>query len=70
MRHSPQYLPVRYEQLVAVPEQELRRICAFVGEEYSPAMLMPNWDPTADRPWYRRAEEPVTTKEPACGAKN
>jgi hypothetical protein len=24
-------------------------------------MLVPNWDPTADLPWFRRAEEPVTT---------
>lgn len=61
LRSSPRYLLVRYEQLVAQPEQELRRICAFVGEEYSPAMLVPNWDPTADLPWFRRAEEPVTT---------
>jgi hypothetical protein len=61
LRNTPQYLLVRYEQLVAQSEQELRRICAFVGEEYSPAMLVPNWDPTADLPWFRRAEEPVTT---------
>ena len=61
LRSSPRYLLVRYEQLVAQPEQELRRICAFVGEEYFPAMLVPNWDPTADLPWFRRAEEPVTT---------
>ena len=25
-------------------------------------MLVPNWDPTADLPWFRRAEEPVTTE--------
>jgi len=61
-RHRPKYLLVRYEQLVAQPEQELKRICAFVDEEYSPAMLMPNHDPTADRPWLRRAEESVTTE--------
>ncbi len=61
LRNRPQYLLVRYEQLVAQPEQELRRICAFLAEEYSPAMLAPNWDPTADLPWFRRAEEPVTT---------
>lgn len=60
-RLRPQYLKVRYEQLVARPEEELKRICSFVGEEYSPAMLVPNWDPTASRPWIQRAEEPVTT---------
>jgi sulfotransferase family protein len=61
-RRRPQYLPVRYEQLVTQPEQELARICAFIDEEYSRAMLVPNWDPTADRPWFRRAEEAVTTE--------
>lgn len=61
-RHRPQYLLVRYEELVTRPEQELARICAFIGEQYSSAMLVPNWDPTADRPWFRRAEEPVTTE--------
>jgi len=61
-RNSSQYLLVYYEQLVSHPEEELRRICAFIGEGYSPAMLIPNWDVTADRPWLRRAEEPVTTE--------
>jgi hypothetical protein len=60
--HRPQYLLVRYEQLVTQPQQELRRICGFAGEEYSDAMLVPNHDPTADRPWFQRAEEPVTTE--------
>jgi Sulfotransferase family len=33
------FLQVRYEDLLATPEQELRRICAFLGEEFSPVML-------------------------------
>ncbi len=33
------YLEVRYEQLVAEPERELRRICAFAGLEFEPRML-------------------------------
>lgn len=33
------FLPVRYEDLVAEPEGELRRICAFLGEAFAPAML-------------------------------
>jgi hypothetical protein len=61
-RNSPQYLLIRYEQLVTQPEEELRRICGLVGESYSPAMLVPNQDPTADRTWLQRAEEPVTTE--------
>ena len=30
---------VRYEDLVEHPERELRRLCAFLGEDYDPAML-------------------------------
>ena len=33
------FLPVRYESLLAEPERELRGICAFLGEEFAPAML-------------------------------
>lgn len=56
----PGYALVRYETFVADPETELRRLCELLGEEYSPAMLVPNWDPTADRPWFQRAEQPIT----------
>jgi hypothetical protein len=37
----PGYREVRYETLVAQPEEELRKICEFLGEEYSPLMLLP-----------------------------
>ena len=33
------YTGVRFETLVAQPEAELRRLCAFLGEEFEPAML-------------------------------
>jgi Sulfotransferase family len=33
------FLMVRYEDLITAPEPELRRICAFLGEEFTPAML-------------------------------
>ena len=36
---DPLAMTLRYEDLVTEPERELRRICAFVGEEYEPAML-------------------------------
>jgi hypothetical protein len=58
----PQYLQVRYEQLVAEPEGSLKRICDFVGEDYSPDQLVPNRDSTADRPWLHRAQEQVTSQ--------
>ena len=32
-------MSLRYEDLLADPEAELRRVCAFVGEDYAPAML-------------------------------
>lgn len=33
------FLVVRYEELMAAPEAELRRICRFLGEEFAPEML-------------------------------
>lgn len=36
---GPDYLEVRYEDLLARTEEELRRACAFLGVEFEPAML-------------------------------
>jgi protein-tyrosine sulfotransferase len=36
---SRRYCELRYEDLVRAPEEELRRICQFLGEAYTPAML-------------------------------
>ena len=33
------YLEVRLEELAAAPEEQLRRMCAFLGEEFAPSML-------------------------------
>ncbi len=42
MRRWPgSIIRVQYEQLVAEPEQELRRLAAWLGEEYDPAMAEP-----------------------------
>lgn len=38
-QHRPEYLRVYYEQLVADPERELRRICSHIGEDYSDSLL-------------------------------
>jgi len=38
-QHVPDYLEIRYEDLVADPEATLRGICAHIELEYSPAML-------------------------------
>ena len=36
------YLELQYEALVTDPEPELRRLCAFLGEDYDPAMADPS----------------------------
>ena len=38
-KHPDRYLIVRYESLTSQPEATLRRICSFIGEEYSTQML-------------------------------
>ena len=39
-RHYPdRYLLVRYEDLAMDPEREMRKVCAFLGEGYTPAIL-------------------------------
>ncbi len=42
LMHLPNYCLVRYEDIVLHPEQELRRICEFVGTEFISDMLDPN----------------------------
>jgi hypothetical protein len=37
--HTDRVLLVFFEKLLAEPEQELRRICQFLGEEFEPSML-------------------------------
>jgi hypothetical protein len=36
-----QFYELYYEDLVADPEAELRRLCDFIGEDYAPAMAAP-----------------------------
>jgi hypothetical protein len=38
-RYPDRYLLVRYEDLARDPEGTMRRVCSFIEEEYSPAML-------------------------------
>jgi hypothetical protein len=33
------YLEVRLEEVLASPEAQLRRMCAFIGEDFAPSML-------------------------------
>ena len=57
-------LEVRYEALLAEPEAELKRVCAFIGEAFDPAMLryaeqadrmVPAWE----KSWHARLAGPV-----------
>jgi len=36
---AERYLEVHYETLVTEPEQQIRRICAFLGEQFTPELL-------------------------------
>jgi hypothetical protein len=38
-RYPDDYQIVRYESLASSPEDTLREICSFIGEEYAPGML-------------------------------
>jgi hypothetical protein len=61
-REWPGYLEVRYESLVTDPEGELRRICPFIGEEYSPSMLVPEQDPAETSADWLRSRTAVTAE--------
>jgi hypothetical protein len=61
-----QWHQLRYEDLVADPTTELIRLCAFLGEDYDPAMASPAL--VADiavpkhKTWHQRTRGPVTTQ--------
>jgi hypothetical protein len=65
-QHRANHLLVRYEQLVADPEAELRRICSFVAEDYCPQLLVAGGTAAVDAWWFERAQAPVTRDR--CGA--
>lgn len=57
---------VRYESLVEQPEAELRRLCAFLGEEFDPAMLSFNERSHAgfvglEHSWKELTRKPLTS---------
>ncbi|MFQ5666587.1 MAG: sulfotransferase [Candidatus Binatia bacterium] len=58
-RKRDNYLLVPYERLVAEPASELKRICAFVAEEYVPEMLVAEQQDASDAWWFARARGPV-----------
>ncbi len=55
-REPGQALTVRYEDLVATPDDELRRICGFVGVAYEPGMVSDRGGATgvaAEHEWWK-----------------
>ena len=59
-RHRSAYLLVHYETLMAQPEQELARICAHLGEDYAPCMLVAEEPADGPYSWPRHARGPIT----------
>jgi len=60
LKFPERYTVLRYETLVARPEATLRQVCDFLGEEYSPAMLMTN----APRAWGAQRVNPEEGPSP------
>lgn len=57
----PNYVLVRYEDLVADPERVLRHVCERIGEPYSSSMLASDGTPAEGKEWwFRRAYQGVT----------
>ncbi|HTW63512.1 MAG TPA: sulfotransferase [Bryobacteraceae bacterium] len=61
-RGQPGYLEVRYEALVTDPDGELRKVCAFVNEEYSPLMLAAEGSFSTDGRTRDRARRSVSSE--------
>ncbi|MEM1424022.1 MAG: sulfotransferase [Planctomycetota bacterium] len=58
------YLRVRYESLVEDPEGELRRVCAFLGEDFDPVILRYHESESAgflasERAWKGLSTQPL-----------
>jgi sulfotransferase family protein len=43
--HADAYLEIRYETLLGQPEVTMRRVCAFIAEDFEPAVLRPSRRP-------------------------
>jgi sulfotransferase family protein len=60
-RYPDAYLVVRYETLVTQPDTTLRSICAFLGEDFDPAMLRLDGAPRYDGERARTADGSAVT---------
>jgi hypothetical protein len=57
-RHPDRVIETRYEDVLADPERELRRLCGFVGLEFTPAMLQGG---AVRLPAFTRSQHALTT---------
>jgi hypothetical protein len=57
---NPRFRRVRYEDLVAEPEQMMRDLSEFIGEEFDPGMLSTAKVSTADQPWFLRSHDALS----------
>ena len=63
--HRDNYIRVKYEELVARPDEQIHRICNHVGLDYDETMLQPNPAEVDPRDWVRRAFEEITPSRTA-----
>ncbi len=68
-RFEERILLVRLEDLQSEPEQTMRRVLDFVGEEWSDAVLEhsahnPDPEDMPDVPWLRQSSRPLVRQEP------
>jgi hypothetical protein len=56
-RYPDRYLPVQYEELVRQPEKTLHKVCEFIGESYTPAMLGMDGSPGHREKLIQNAED-------------
>ncbi len=61
------YTSVRYEDLVTQPEAELRRLCDFLGEEFTPDLL--EHHKRADTGFAKREKHKARTMEPVTSSR-
>jgi hypothetical protein len=55
-RWSEQIILNRYEDMVADPQQQVRILCDFLGEDFEHSMLDPKFSNSAAVPWGERGE--------------
>ncbi len=63
-KDHPRCFELRYERLVTEPEPTLRELCAFLGEDYDPAMLDPSTARAEDPRFLNNpnAAEPISAR--------